>query len=477
MPFQDLRDYLRGLEDHGLLHWVDAEVDKDWEISAVTRTYFRRVPKEVRGALGFRNIKGYDQPLVVGTVGGGERVYRHALGIGPGFDAVSQKWSEALSRPVAPAPFGDDDPPCQEVILTGEDADLGRFPVPIWTPEKDPGPFLTSACLLTRDLETGRRNAGVYRMQVKGPRKTGVLWNHPSQHGAVHFSRWEAAEKPMPMAVALGVEPTVLMGAVSKAPLGLDELSIAGGLRGAAVEMVRCKTIDLEVPARAEMVLEGHVPPHVRESEGPFGEFTGYMGGPYSMPVFEIDCITHRRDVVHQAFFSQMPPSESSLIRAISEEAQIYKHLTHDLRIPGIVDVHLPEPAGSLAMCWVRMKQVYPGQAQQVLSAAWTHHPAFAKWVVVTDEDVDIRDPFQREWALAWRVQPHRDLFTIPNTAPVQLDPSAGRHDENLWEKRSSKICIDATKPWPDFPDVSLPPQKYLDRAAERWERYGLPGP
>ena len=475
MPYEDLRHFIRDLEEYNLFRWVDAEVDKDWEISAVTRTYFRRVPKETRGALGFRNIKGWaGHRLVVGTVGGGVEVYHRALGIeGGGFDAVNRKWREALTRPI-PAVLTDGDAPCQEVVRMGEEADLHRFPIPTWTPEKDPGPFLTSPCLVTKDRGTGVVNVGVYRLEVKGPRKTGVLWDLPSQHGAVHFAAYEAASEPMPMAVVLGVEPTILMGAVAKAPMGFDEFAIAGGLRGAAVELVKCKTVDLEVPARAEIILEGHVPPHVREREGPFGEYTGYMGGPYEMAVFEIDCITHRKDALHQAFFSQMPPSESSLIRAIPEEAHIYKHLAQDLRIPGIVDVHLPEAGGSYSICWVRMKQAYPGQAQQVLSAAWTHHPAFAKWIIVTDEDVDIRDPFQREWALAWRVQPHRDLFTIPNTAPVLLDPSAGHHGEGLWEKRGSKILIDATKPWPDFPDVSLPPQKYLDRVAEEWERYGL---
>ncbi len=474
MPYEDLRHFIEDLEEHNLFRWVDAEVEKDWEISAVTRTYFRRVPKEVRGALGYRNIKGYPgQRLVVGTVGGGIRVYNKALGIEGGFDAVNEKWREALTNPI-PGKRTNGKAPCQEVVLSGEEADLNRFPIPTWTPEKDPGPFLTSACLVTKERDTGVLNVGVYRMEVKGPRKTGVLWDLPSQHGAVHFTKYEEAGEPMPMAVVLGVEPTILMGAVAKAPMGYDEFAVAGGLRGAPVDLVKCKTIDLDVPARAEIVLEGHVPPNIREREGPFGEYTGYMGGPYEMVVFEIDCITHRADALNQAFFSQMPPSESSLIRAIPEEAHIYKHLAQDLRIPGIVDVHLPEAGGSYSICWVQMKQSYPGQAQQVLSAAWTHHPAFAKWIVVTDEDVDIRDPFQREWALAWRVQPHRDMFTIPNTAPVLLDPSAGHHGEDLWERRSSKMLIDATKPWLDFPDVSLPPRKFLDRAADQWDKYGL---
>ena len=183
MPYEDLRHFIEDLEEHNLFRWVDAEVEKDWEISAVTRTYFRRVPKEVRGALGYRNIKGYPgQRLVVGTVGGGVKVYNKALGIEGGFDAVNEKWREALTNPI-PGKRTNGKAPCQEVVLSGEEADLNRFPIPTWTPEKDPGPFLTSACLVTKERDTGILNVGVYRMEIKGPRKTGILWDLPSQHG------------------------------------------------------------------------------------------------------------------------------------------------------------------------------------------------------------------------------------------------------------------------------------------------------
>ena len=168
----------------------------------------------------------------------------------------------------------------------------------------------------------------------------------------------------------------------------------------------RCETIDLEVPATAEIVIEGEIYPGERVSEGPFGEYTGYMGGPYQMPPFHIKCITHRKKPIYHALFSQMPPSESSLMRQIPEEANIKYHLSHFLKIPGIVDVHLPESGGSYAWCWISINKKYPGHVQQVLCASWTHYPSFAKWIVVTDEDIDIRDPFMREWALSWRVEP-----------------------------------------------------------------------
>lgn len=470
MAFKDLREYLDILTQKGLMKWIDAEVDKDWEISAIARKVYCKKDSE-RFALGFRNVKGYDAPVVVGTVGGSRSVYAEALRIGAGVEDVIARWSQALGNPVEAVMVSEG--PCQEVLMEGDEVDLGRFPVPTWTPELDPAPYLTAPCMITKDPETGVRNVGVYRMQVKGKNRTGVLWDLPSQHGAMHFAAWKALNRPMPVAVVLGVDPTILMSAVAKVPQGVDELSIAGALRGEPVPLVKCRTIDVEVPAAAEIVLEGEIYPDEIETEGPFGEYTGYMGGPYDLPVFRIKCITHRRNPIYQALHSQMPPSESSLLRRIPEEANVYKHLVQYLKIPGIKDIHMPESASSYAMMWVSMKVMYPGHAQQVLSAAWTHHPSVAKWIVVTDEDIDIRDPFMREWALSWRVEPAKDIYFIPNTSSLLLDPSPAPPDVPLWERRSSKICVDATKKW-EFPPIALPAEKYLRRVEDRWEEYGI---
>jgi UbiD family decarboxylase len=277
----------------------------------------------------------------------------------------------------------------------------------------------------------------------------------------------------MPVAVALGVHPAILMAAVAKVPQGVDELTVAGALRGDPIKVVKCRTIDMEAPASAEIVLEGEIYPGEIETEGPFGEYTGYMGGPYDLPVFHIKCITHRRQPIYQALHSQMPPSESSLLRQIPEEANIYKHLVQYLKIPGIKDIHLPESASSYGMLWISMKVMYPGHAQQVLSASWTHHPSVIKWIIVTDDDIDIRDPFMREWVLSWRVEPIKDIHFIPNTSSLLLDPSPAPPDVPLWNRRSSKICIDATKKW-EFPPIALPAEEYLRRVEDRWPEYGI---
>jgi len=471
MPYQDLRDYLSTLENKGLFRWVEQEVDKDWEITCVTRLLFRTHPPENRFALGFCNVKGYDIPVVVGAISASRQVYATALEIDLANEAIIARWALALENPIEPELVNSG--PVQEVVLEGDAVDLNRFPIPVWTPEKDPAPYITAPCMVSKALDTGVPNVGIYRMQVKGPNRTGILWDLPSQHGAMHYAQYEAQDRPMPVAVVVGGDPTVVMAAAAKVPYGVNEFAVASGLRGAPLEMVKCKTIDLEVPAHAEIVLEGEIAPHFRETEGPFGEYTGYMGGPYNLPVFKVSCITHRRDPIYQAIFSQMPPSESSLLRQIAEEANVWKHLVHVLKIPGIVDVHLPETGGSYAILWIRLKKYFAGHAQQVMSAAWSHHPSLAKWVIVTDEDIDIRDPFQREWVLSWRVEPQKDVFIMPSTASILLDPSPAPPDVPLWGRQSSKIFIDATKKW-EFPDVALPPQRYMEEAESRWELYGL---
>lgn len=472
MAYKDLREYLKVLEDKGLLKWVDTEVDKEWEISAIARAVSQQPPSD-RYALGFRKVKGYDIPIVVGTIAATREVYATALQIPGDQESIIQKWSTALANPVKSEMVND--APCQDVVLTGEDVDMYKFPVPVWVRGLDSNPYITAPCMISKDPETGIQNVGIYRMEIKGRNQTGMLWDLPSQHGAVHYGMWEKLNKPMPVCVAIGVDPTVLMAAGGKAMYGVDELDVAGALRGEALPVVKAKTVDLLVPATAEIILEGEIAPHHTEWEGPFGEYTGYMGGPYELPIFEIKCITHRRQPIYQALHSQMPPSESSLLRQIPEEANIYKHLVKDLKIQGIKDIHLPESGSSYAILWISMKTKYPGHSKQVLSAAWTHHPAFAKWIIVTDDDVDIRDPFIREWILSWRVEPAKDIYMLNGTSSLLLDPSTSPMDVPLWDQKrlSSKVFVDATKKF-EYPQIAMPPQEDINRVRQDWDRYKL---
>src|SRR4030042_6218310 len=284
MPYNSLRDYLSVIESQRLLQWIDKEVEKDWEISSLARQYFRKTDSRVRTALGFRHVKGYDIPVVLGIIGGSRRIYGLAMETELRAEEFVQTWKRGFENPQEPVLVKSG--PCKEVILKDKDVDLNRFPIPVWTPEKSPDPYLTAACSITKDLETGIRNVGVYRMEVKAKDQTGILWDLPSQHGALHFAKYEAAQKPMPMATVIGADPTIVMSAVTKVPFGVDEFAVAGGWRKRPVELTPCETIDLEVPATAEIVLEGEIYPGERAREGPFGEYTGYMGGPYQMPIF-----------------------------------------------------------------------------------------------------------------------------------------------------------------------------------------------
>ncbi|MDO8597899.1 MAG: UbiD family decarboxylase, partial [Sulfuricaulis sp.] len=256
---------------------------------------------------------------------------------------------------------------------------------------------------------------------------------------------------------------------------GKDELAVAGGIRGRAVELVKCETVDIEVPATAEYVIEGDVTTDYVEAEGPFGEFTGFMAGGREAPVFKIKCITHRKDPILLGVLSQFPPSESSIIKRALLEASLLKHLRENLKIPGIADIHALEAGGCTATLWVSIKKLYTGQVDQIAFAIWGYFgTSYYKWIIVTDDDVDIRDPFMRDWVFSWIVRPDQDVRIIPHSGAVELDPSTDPPDSMPAEKFGAKAIIDATKKW-KYPAISLPPQKCIDQVLSRWGDYGLP--
>ena len=316
MAYADLRQYLQRLEEKGLLCHVTPEVDKDWEISAICRHAFRTIPQERRPALMFDCIKGSSIPLVVGILGGSREIYATALETD--VDHIWETW-ERSKHLIAPHLV--ERGPCQEVVRLGAEANMEILPAPVWTLGQDPGPYHTSPFIVTRDPETGIANLGTYRMQVKGPRRAGIMIN-PNRHMGFHVEN-EAQGKDTEAAIVFGTDPVVGLTSVSPFPYGIDELAAAGGIRGHAVDVVRCKTVDLLIPATAEIVVEGKIRCGVREAEGPFGEYAGYMGTGGNNPVFEVTCITHRRNPIYQAFLSQMPPSESSCIKSLGREMEV----------------------------------------------------------------------------------------------------------------------------------------------------------
>ncbi len=288
-------------------------------------------------------------------------------------EGINRKWDNALENPIPPRLVKQ--APCKENILHGKDVDITKLPVPTWTVGEDPAPFFTSPYLITKDPETGVRNVGTYRMQVKGPNKTGLLIGK-RQDMAWHIYKNNALNKPTPLAVVIGADPTIGYVSVSKMSEALDEFAVAGALRGEAVDLVPCETVPLEVPATAEIVLEGEIPPNSVEPEGPFGEYTGYMGPAGNEPFFNIKCMTFRNKPLYQAFISQMPPSESSCIRGVGREWPLFKHLKDTLRLP-IRDLRLKEAGGSGAFLVISLKKQFDGQVRQLMYGAWSQRTGF----------------------------------------------------------------------------------------------------
>ena len=470
MPYSDLREFLAKLESKGKLHRIKEQVDKDWEIAAVSRIAFQSIPEPRRPALIFENVKGYSDPVVLGVNGASRSVYCMALECE--LADVQQKWADAELRPIVPVRV--ERGPVQENILKGEQADVTRFPIPTWTVGEDPSPYITAGCVFTKDHESGVRNVGTYRVQIKGPRKLGLFINY-LQGGRDHIEKNNRAGRATPVAIVMGTEPVVGLVSVSRVQADMDELAVAGRLRGAPVELVRCQTVDMEVPATAEIVIEGIVRPNELENEGPFGEYTGYMGPAADAYVVDITCITHRNKPIIQAFLSQMPPSESSCIRSIGRESTLFKHLKEDLRLP-VRDVHLMEHSGAAAYLVISIKKTHPAQPRTVMFAAWGYAPQFGKITVVVDEDIDVRDPDDVNWALSFCMQPEQDAFIMSGTAAVSLDPSqaaAEVRQESSTRRLSSKIGIDATRKH-KFPPIALPPREHLERVRRDWAKYGF---
>jgi 2,5-furandicarboxylate decarboxylase 1 len=471
MAYADLREYLSVLEKKGKLKRVKKQVDKDWELAAVCRQLFHKIAPEKRPALLFENVKGFSIPVAAGVLGASKQIY--ALGLETdSVEGINRKWDEALGNPIPPRMVKTG--PCKENVLHGDQVNISKLPVPVWTVGEDPGPFFTSPYVITKDPETGNRNVGTYRMQVKGPNKTGFLIG-VRQDAAWHIRRNNELNKPTPVAVVIGADPSIGYVSVSKMSDALDEFAVAGALRGEPVDLVPCETVPLEVPATAEIVLEGEIPANTLEPEGPFGEYTGYMGPAGDQPFFKIKCMTFRNNPIYQAFISQMPPSESSCIRGVGREWPLFKHLKQVLRLP-IKDLRLKEAGGSGAYCVVSLNKQFEGQVRQLMYGIWSMRTGFGKITVVVDDDIDVWDDFAVDWALSWRVRPDRDVYIERDVQAVGLDPSQAPPSVPQHapiRQVTSRIAIDATRKH-EYPAVSLPPKEHLDLVASRWKEYGI---
>jgi 4-hydroxy-3-polyprenylbenzoate decarboxylase len=491
----DLREWIALLEKEGEIRHIRAEVDWDRELGAVARAVL-----EKKGpALLFENIKGYQRgrctKLFTGGLGSRDRL---ALALGfprhaPNGDLVQyvmKKNGETIApRIVAGGPV-------KEVIVKGDDVDQFDFPVPKWGYLEGGRYIHTFSAIVTRDPETRVMNVGIYRGMI-GTRNTApFLLIKGGQHWGQHFVKYEARGEPMPVACVLGWDPIMEFLAGSPIPAGVSEWDVAGGYRGEPAELVRCETVDLEVPASAEIVLEGFISadPATYEKEGPFGEFTGYVSDvPTPRPTMKVTCITHRRDPVFRGCLEGTLPgsySENSVMSSV-QRAAIAWNILNGAGIPGIRDVFVP-PITNGVNITIQIKKHYQGQPKQVAAALWGNSAAQYRYkhVTVVEEDIDASSYEQVDWAVAHRMNAGEGGIVIfPGIFGSPIDPSTPMEDRDvarlgtgLW----NRVLIDATRSWKHepraewggerFPPTVRPAPEDERRVRERWTEYGLDG-
>lgn len=449
MPFQDMRQHLNYLGEMGHLVQVEKEVDPRYEIAA----YIRKTSDQDGPALLFEKVKGTDMKVagaLFATLRGA------ALSLQCKTEELNERFINGVQNPIPAVTVTNG--PCQEVVCKDEKVDLYKLPIPFYS-EKDSAPYITMGVTISRDPNTGARNMGLYRNELKGKNRLGISAQTVQRHLVMAEKRGQG----VPVIIALGVDPALLWAAGWKAPYGVDEVSIAGGLRGSPVEMVKAVTCDLEVPATAELVIEGVVLPNVREMEGPFGEYPGYYNPAILKPVVQVTAITHRKNPIFLAGLTGMPTTENHIMKQVCLEAQY----TWDLRqkFPGVKEVHLPAAGAQAILAVVSMRPTSKFEARNVISYLLGNRPS-VKCVITVEDDIDIRNIETVVWAVMTRFQPAEDVIIIPNLIEIALDPSGPRGgasassaDGSGPELTASGMGVDATRPFGrPFPEVVTVP-------------------
>ncbi|MBI4290163.1 MAG: UbiD family decarboxylase [Betaproteobacteria bacterium] len=466
MTHRTMRDFLSVLEQKGMLRRITRPVDRMWEPAALAKWMYQALPAEKRFGMFFQNVKGSDIPIVTAALGANTAAYAAALDVE--VDRINDAWVGACRNPVPPKVV--DKALCQEVVITAEDVCLSRLPIPVWTPGKDKGPYITTN-IVTRDLDTGIQNMGVYRTMVRDE-ATVVANLTPGRQGYANMLTWTGKGKVAPIAWVIGAPPAVHLATVAQLPYGLDEITIAGGMMGEPVPVVRCKTSDLLVPADAEIIIEGEILAGEMDLEGPFGEFAGFMGGGVPRPVVHIKAITHRTNPIYYGYTSQMPPSESTTIQSLTNAGVWLKNLRHDLGEIAVTDLFVDLTfGGMLGHAIIAMKPGYPAHAKKV--GRLLADMSSIKRVTVVDDDIDIRDHTHVDWAMNARYNPARDTVLIDDVnVPINMDPSL--RSDTSQSTRGSKVVCDATLKV-DAGTFSLPPKEIMMKALDVWKEIGLP--
>lgn len=461
MKYQDLRDFIALLEERGELKRIQQEIDPYLEITEISD----RTLKAQGPALLFENVKGHDMPVLANLFGTPDRV---ALGMGQ--ESVTAlrdvgKLLAFLKEPEPPKGFRDalnllpkykkvlsmspksiKKAPCQQVVMSGDDVDLTKLPIQHCWPG-DVAPLVTWGLTVTRGPHKERQNLGIYRQQLLGPNKLIMRWlSH--RGGALDFQEWcqQHPGERFPVSVALGADPATILGAVTPVPDSLSEYAFAGLLRDSKTEVTQCLSNDLQVPAHAEIILEGYIEPGEMAPEGPYGDHTGYYNEVDEFPVFTVTHVTHRKDPIYHSTYTGRPPDEPAVLGVALNE--VFIPLLQK-QFPEIVDFYLPPEGCSYRLAVVTMKKQYPGHAKRVMMGVWSFLRQFmyTKFVIVCDDDVNARDWKDVIWAMTTRMDPARDTTLVENTPIDYLDfasPVSGL---------GSKMGMDATNKWPGETD------------------------
>lgn len=440
------------MESDGELIRITNEVDTLFEISG----YIRNTSDVEGPAILFENVKGSSMP-VIGGLYGNRRLMLKALQVTSN-EAIN-KYLAATNNITAPRLV--DSGPCKDVVKKGDQASLDELPIPTYS-ELDSGPYITAGVAITRDIDDGTGNASIYRFEKQGERQLGIL-AEPPHHGGIHYNKAEAQKKPLEIAIAIGVSPGVQVCTQWEAAYGVNELTLASALQGERLEVVKCETVDLQVPARAEIVIEGLIRPDKRQMEGPFGEYTGYYTSAYPKPVIEVTAITHRHNPIYQAALTGLPTTDNHIMKMIPMEASAYSLLKR--RFPGVNSVHCHGSGGVGMLGIISINQNSKHEARNMLAMAIS--AVGFKIAIAVDDDIDIFSMDNVMWAVCTRTQADKDLIVLPRTASFNLDPSAPEFGV------SATLGIDATKPFgEDFEKVvRVPGTDKLPNILSLWNK------
>ncbi|MCH8858030.1 MAG: UbiD family decarboxylase [Proteobacteria bacterium] len=465
------------MEKRGLVVRIDRPINKDTELHPLARWQFQGgLPESKRRAFLFTNVvdsngRRYDMPVAVCALAASPEIY--ALGMGVTLEEVGDLWLRAIRNPIPPVMVTQ--APCQEVVVTGDalrqkGGGLAALPVPVSTPGFDAAPYLTATLCVTRDPETGIRNMGTYRGALKATDRLGVRMASRlgGAGGYDHWQKYHARGEPMPCAIVVGCAPAVFFTGPQKLVLGQDEMAVAGALTGVPIRIVRCKTIDLEVPADAEIVIEGIIDSDLLEPEGPFGESHGHVALEDFNMSMQITAITRKRSPIFVSIISQVTPSESSVTKKVAYEPLFLSHLRDHLSIRGIRRVVMHEPLTNVRpVIFLQFAQGTPRtEVWRGLHGAATLQAQCGKIVIAVSDDIDPSNTDAIFWSLAYRANLGEDLHIAPY--------KSGGHGPKGVSATNSALLVDATLKQKMTP-LALPARAYMEQAKAIWEELGLP--